>query len=256
MIFSARSGLLAGQCYLLKIENHPGITPDHFWVLVSKRLTGSLGSVESGVAKFSLRAWLILDRTQSYQQYSREVTLIAAEANPYTKTIYVQDGIFVDYVRGLRVGTYCMNALVEWMLSEYPDYTVYFPKLGGDLTADNVTRRNKLYQRFGFGFEWETINSIECAGGKARPCLARDLHSYRVWPNIKEYGIREGLSILLSENYHLAFDVKKLQCNVETLSKESRDYWDSVMRVVGYVDWAWVFLVFGMGLLAGYLLWK
>jgi hypothetical protein len=238
---------------LLRVRNLKAAHPSHYWLFVDNQISeGQLGSAGSGNKAFAVRAVLVGDSNRITRSHP-EVTRFAAKVDEYHQAVWINDGIFVDHVRGQRVGTYCMNALVTWITENAPPHhAVNFPKLGGDLNIVNIERRNKLYGHFGFDFVWENINGIEKAGGVAKPLTVANLTPYQNWPNIMQYDLPDGLADLVSENQQLANQCRDQAQTIKMLSKESREQADSMFRWLRQIELYSTILAFVLGAVIGH----
>lgn len=242
--------LQAGKSTLLKVGNLSAPNPKHFWVLVDIG-SDALASSRLVDQHISVRARLIGD-ANTVTRSAPEVTRLSAKVDDYHQTVWINDGIFVDRVPGQRVGTYCLNALVTWIIEKVPaHHSVKFPKLGGNLNAANIERRNRLYRHFGFDFVWETINGLEKAVGVAKPCTVADLTPYQNWPNIMQYDLPDGLNDLVSENIQLANQCRDQAQRIESFSKESRKRTDSMLCLLRQLEWVLIIMAFLFGLAIG-----
>jgi hypothetical protein len=94
-------------------------------------------------------------------------------------------------LRGLHIGTCLFARVVGWAMSMSPDRVVTRITLGvGDAYAENKTRRNTMYERFGIRFVYRDANGIAGAEGHSDPDLrVRDLVGHRSWTNIRSCGL-------------------------------------------------------------------
>jgi len=245
------NGLQASKSTLLKVNNLRADNPKNFWVLVDID-SNALASCRLGDKFISVRARLIGDSNEIKRSIP-EVTRISAKVDDYHQAVWINDGIFVDHVRGQRLGTYCINALVTWIIENVPaHYAVKFPRLGGDLDAVNIDRRNRLYRHFGFDFVWETINGLDKAGGIAKPCTVADLIPYQNWPNIMKYDLPDGLVDLVSENQQLTQQCLDQTHRIKHLTTNARQRDDSMFSLIQHIEWLSIIVAFVLGVALGH----
>ncbi len=93
--------------------------------------------------------------------------------------------IFLDTLRGHRVGTYLLNQIVIWV-QQWPEASVQsIELLGNQAEKENKTRRNRFYERFGLEFDYTDPEQRE---GRSRPMLVKDLKQVLTWKeNIREH---------------------------------------------------------------------
>lgn len=112
-------------------------------------------------------------------------------------------GVWVQHeYRGLHIGTYLMNLVVDWALNLEVDAVVeQISLIEGDARSCAVRdRRNRLYTRFGIRFDYESGTAIERTAGRSAPDLRlAELHSSDEVEGIIELRLEESLSKLALE---------------------------------------------------------
>lgn len=112
-------------------------------------------------------------------------------------------GVWVqNEYRGLHIGTYLMNLVVDWALGLGVDALVeQISLIEGDARSCAVRdRRNRLYTRFGIRFDYEPDTAIERAAGRSAPDLRlAELHSFDQVEGITELRLEESLSKLAQD---------------------------------------------------------
>jgi hypothetical protein len=69
---------------------------------------------------------------------------------------HITDGdMHLRDLRGLRIGTWCQNQVMHWLLEQPPGRTRRFSLSEIDAGGPNRERRNRFYEQFGSRFEWD-----------------------------------------------------------------------------------------------------
>lgn len=127
--------------------------------------------------------------------------------------------VFFDPIelRGHRIGSYLMNELVAWC-SQWPEAGVFpIELLEGQAHPENKERRNRFYEQFGIRFKYTDASRSE---GMSEPIQVRDLIPLKGLPdNLRELGIQDTLSGLLTQIEHLQMDVAGKTRGIESLER-------------------------------------
>jgi hypothetical protein len=142
------------------------------WLLVTRSVGGWQYEFANSKVYFDVTcrvdAWWLDDAHQR-----KNITYMGATISSGRGSVNIHDGIFVDYFRGVHIGSFCMNWLLEWVREAEPGFVVCLPSLlPGQAEEGNREGRNKFYETFGFEFDWTSVSCVERAAGKARPINA------------------------------------------------------------------------------------
>jgi GNAT superfamily N-acetyltransferase len=141
----------------------------------------------------------------SYHGYINQVCLTSSSSLGGGGAVFLDPGS----LRGCRVGTYLMNAIVEWA-KQWPEAQVRtIELLVHQADAENKERRNAFYENFGIEFNYSDDKKAE---GRSRQMLAGALKLSNSWQkNITEQSFEEFLPRLYEENRKALSDAESFQ---------------------------------------------
>lgn len=196
--------------------------------------------------------WLIVERTEVYERDPRDRSIFKAsirlsyhrivekyshdggggtfdasyshldQSVSLTSSTMSSGGVFVDPpdLRGLHIGTYLMNEIVQWV-QQWPKAAVRSVELlSGQADEDNKDRRNRFYEQFGLVFDYA---DSERRAGSSKPTTAEELRLVDVWQeNITERPVMEYLADLLYAHQKTTWDLKARDAACRNLITEQR----------------------------------
>lgn len=176
------------------------------------------------------------------------------EASSVSGLVRFSNGYIVveDPWKGLRIGTYMMNYLVSWAIQNYPDHRAFGINLiSCQAYAGNKERRNRLYEQFGFQFNWSTPDFSE--GALIENMSIGDLNvvdPVKWEKTIVEFEFPQGLRKILDDSHTELIRRESLERQVETLLDQRcllREKAASRQRSNALAG----LVIFGLGLLVG-----
>ncbi len=179
-------------------------------------------------------AWLIVERTETYETYQNgevgkaSICLSYRQIFPFVSNSFEGKGEFtgcyskgfnlvsltaasltsgfvtldLPNLEGQRIGTYLMNEIVQWV-QQWPEAIVgTIELLPEQATPDNKIRRNRFYEQFNLKFEY--IDNKR--SGKSLPIKTSELTTVENWKeNITEHHLLDYLAdVLLSKQRALS----------------------------------------------------
>jgi len=204
-----------GKPRIQVLEVRPVAQPDDEpieWIVVERRELYELDPRDQSVYSASIR----LSYQRTVEKYSRGVgggTFDGSYSSLFgtvslTSRTTSSGGVFIDPedLRGLRIGTYLMNEIVQWA-QQWPEATVQSIELRpGQADESNRERRNRFYERFGIVFDYA---DSEHACGRSRPMLVRQLTPADSWKkNITEQPVMEYLANLLYAHKKTSWELR------------------------------------------------
>jgi GNAT superfamily N-acetyltransferase len=246
---------------LLQIVEEKQSGEQEKWLLATRSVEGGQCEYEDGTLYFDLTCrveawWLDEDHRR------KKVTSMGVRISSVGKSASIHDGIFVDHLKGMHIGSFCLNWLLEWVRAAGPGFIVYFPELlAAHAYESNRERRNKCYETFGFKFDWVSVDGVEKSAGKAQPIKANDLLDHRYWkkqdwPKIKVFGLEVGFEKMMKQNEAQARELTQTKARFDRASERLARKDSLQLKTMGRVyRWGWI-LAFLLGALSTYFVVK
>jgi hypothetical protein len=227
---------------LIQIVKDKQLWEKEKWLLVTRSVDGWQCNFANGTVHFDVTcrvdAWWL---DEGHRR--KNITYMGATISSARRSAHIHDGIFVDYLQGVHIGSFCMNWLLEWVREGVPGFVVYLPSLlPGQAEDGNKGRRNKFYETFGFEFDWTSVNGVERAAGKARPINACDLRDHRHWKDkdwttIQTFGLEVGVEKMMKQNAIQAYELSETKARYESakerLGRKDKFHLKVIARVYG-----------------------
>lgn len=146
-----------------------------------------------------------------------------ASANTVSQTVKFSNGYIVveNPWKGQRIGTYMMNRLVDWAVTNYPTYQPVAINLLAHhaQTFVDKARRNRFYEGFKFRFIWKDNN--HCAGTLDESLLVSELRTTEEWKSkVTEYSASDAMKDVLEELAESDRKFRTLESQLKTVEFE------------------------------------
>lgn len=145
---------------------------------------------------------------------------LGASYDKGSNTVRLRKGVCVDGLKGMLVGTYLMDQIINWA-KKFDDAVFAQINLTEGLAYDeNRHRRNRFYQRYGFVFDFgETIDR----SGHSLPILVSELQPLNTWKgNIRESTIQRYID---RQDSKIEFLDRELTYTKSDAAKSRDDFW-------------------------------
>ena len=146
--------------------------------------------------------------------YARDNRVSLSSASGYQGAVFLDPG----HWRGLRLGTYFMNEIVQWVKA-WPDASVTpVELLARQADDDNRSRRNRFYEQFGLEFDY---HDDEHRTGLSYDMLASGLNTVDTWQaNIREISLQEWMGQCLERDERNGFKLDELARALQSRREE------------------------------------
>ena len=147
-----------------------------------------------------------------YSKSNNSMSLLSAEAG--SGTVFLE----LPELKGHRIGTYLMNEIVTWA-KQWPDANVVQVTLStNQADEENKARRNRFYEQFNLRFDF---SDDECREGRSQPILVKDLAQTDAWKeNISELSMSNYLKEMLYSTEEISLKLEIQQRIVAAKSAE------------------------------------